>query len=68
MPTHSIIWLSRTTEPGMLETITLAIAGARYEYDLLPYAADNAEHIAKRSMGKALAYVKKQAKSWRKLP
>lgn len=63
-----ILWLGRTSEPGMLTTITLAIAGIRYEYDLLPYAADNAEHIAKRSIGKALAYMKRQAKSWRKLP
>ena len=62
-----ILWLSRSTEPGMLETITLLIGKARYEYDLLPHAADNAEHIAKRSIGKALAYIKKHQRGWRKL-
>lgn len=43
-------------------TITLAIAGIRYEYWLNPIACDIVNHLARRvSLGKALAYAKRHA-------
>lgn len=65
----SILWHSRTTEPiDSLHHVVIAINGARYEYDLLSLAADNAEYLFKHvSAGKGLVYVKRHQRGWRKL-